>query len=400
MSTYPPQRCGVATYTADLARALAGQGTPVVVLSEYGAADGTVEGVASRPTWHRRMDWVAPVLAATQAAGADTLHLQHTPDTLGWDDRVPRLFAGCAQRGIASAITLHTVHTVASGFVEGRLRPARHHGRLAAMAGAVVVHGTAGQADTLRRHGVPDETIVVIPHGTPELRPPVQAESRARLGLAQSGPLLLYFGFVHVFKNLHTVIRAMAMLAPLLPDVRLIVAGSLQNRGWYNRLYLRICRRMTSALGLAARVEWREGFVPTDEVAALFGAADLVLLPHAQYYGSASGVVHRALGAGTLVLCSRSAKFAEIGQHVSPDLRVATYDPRAWAARIEHLLQDVAERQALSARARAYAEQTSWPRVAAHHLSLYERLRSATAAAGAVCRAPQLAIDGLATPRA
>jgi glycosyltransferase involved in cell wall biosynthesis len=184
------------------------------------------------------------------------------------------------------------------------------------------------------------------------------------------------------------------------PDVRLIVAGSIQNRGWYNRLYHRICRRLASVPGLAARVEWREGFVPPDEVAGLFGAVDLVLLPHAQCYGSASGVVHRALGAGRLVLCSRSAKFAEIGQHVSPDLTVATLDARAWAARIEQLLRDEAERHALSIRVRTYADQTAWPRVAAQHLLLYERLRSARAAAGAARRAPRLAIDELDTPRA
>lgn len=375
VSTYPPQACGIGAYTAELARAMAARGAPVIVLSERGAGEGAAGGVASLPTWDRRRDWVAPVLAAVRAVGAGTVHLQHTPDTLGWDDRVPRVLDGLARAGVATALTLHTVHGFSSGLVEGRVHPARHHRALAARVGAVVVHGAAAQADALVAQGVPAEKVLVIPHGTTLLSPPPAPESRARLGLAPEGPVLLCFGFIHVFKNLHTVIRAAARLAPRVPGARLLVAGSIQNRGWYNRLYLRHCRRLVRGLGLQERVELREGIVPPEQVADLYGAADLVLLPHAQRYGSASGVLHEALGAGKLVLCSESPKFAEIAERVSPDLRVATRDPGAWADRIERLLRDPGRREALSARVRAYAEETAWPRVAAAHLALYERLR-------------------------
>jgi glycosyltransferase involved in cell wall biosynthesis len=375
VSTYPPQRCGIGTYTAELARAMAARGAPVVVLSERGAAEGTAEGVTSRPTWDRRQDWVAPVLANVRALGAHTVHLQHTPDTLGWDDRMLRLVDGLARCGVTTAITLHTVHTFSSGLIEGRVRPAHYHRLLASRASAVVVHGTTTQADALMRQGVPAEKVFVIPHGTKVFSPPPAAESRARLGLAFTGPVLLCFGFIHVFKNLHTVIRAFARLGPRVPGVRLVVVGSIQNRAWYNRLYLRYCRRMVRTLGLEGQVEVREGFAPTEQITDLYGAADLVLLPHSQRYGSASGVVHTVLGAGKVMVCSESPKFAEIGEKVSPDLRVATHDPEAWAERIERLLQDHAGREALSARIRAYAEETAWPRVAAQHLALYARLR-------------------------
>jgi glycosyltransferase involved in cell wall biosynthesis len=378
VSTYPPQQCGIGAYTAELARALATAGEPVVVLSERGAASGRADGVTSRPTWDRRQDWVAPVLAAVGELGAHTVHVQHTPDTLGWDDRMPRLLDGLAGRGVATAITLHTVHTVGSGLIEGRIRPACYHRSLAARAAAVVVHGTAAQADALLRQGVPAGKVVVIPHGTQLSSPPAAAESRARLGLGSSGPVLLYFGFIHVFKNLDTIIRAMKQLVPRVPGIRLLVVGSIQNRGWYNRLYFRHCRRLVRTLGLEGRVEVREGVAPAEQIADLYGAADIVLLPHSQRYGSASGVLHSALGAGKLTVCSQSPKFAEIGERVSPVLRVATRDPAAWAERIERLLQDDPGREALAARIRAYAEETAWPRVAAQHLALYARLRPAS----------------------
>jgi glycosyltransferase involved in cell wall biosynthesis len=375
VSTYPPQQCGIAAYTAELARALAAAGEPVVVLSEHGAACGTSEGVTSRPTWDRRRDWVAPVLATVQELGARTVHVQHTPDTLGWDSRMPRLLEALAGRGVATAITLHTVHSVGSGLIEGRIGPAHYHRSLAARAAALVVHGRAAQADMLLRQGVPAEKVSIIPHGTQLTSPPPSAESRARLGLAPADPLLLYFGFVHVFKNLDTIIRAMKQLVPRVPGTRLLVVGSIQNRGWYNRLYFRYCRRLVRRLGLEGQVEVREGVAPSEQIADLYGAADLVLLPHSQRYGSASGVLHSALGAGKLTVCSQSPKFAEIGERVSSELRVATRDPAAWAERIERLLRDEQGREALTARIRAYAAETAWPRVAAQHLALYARLR-------------------------
>ncbi len=378
MSTFPPQPCGLATYSADLARALASGGRTIVVLSERGSQHGIDEGVVVRPTWHRGDDWVDTIVAAARAEGAAVLHLQHTPDTLGWDDRVPRLLDACRQHGLPTAVTLHTVHTPTSGLVEGRLRPARYHRLVADRADVVIVHGESAQAEALRLQGVHDEKIEVIPHGTPAPRLPGQAESRASLGLAGTGPVLLYFGFVHMLKNVHTLLRAMVHVVARRPDARLVIAGSIQNTGWYNRLYVRACRAMIEPLGLSAHVIWREEYVLPDEVPALYASADVVLLPHSQGYGSASGVLHYALGAGKLVLCSASRKFAEIGEHVSRRLQVATWDARAWATSIDRLLSDEHERDTLLARLREHAASTSWPAVATQHGMLYDRILNAT----------------------
>lgn len=375
VSTFPPQPCGLATYSAELSRAIVASGRTVVVLAERGSANGTHDGVVVRPAWHRDDDWVDTVITAARAEDAAVLHLQHTPDTLGWDDRVPRLLDACRRRGLPTAVTLHTVHTPATGLVEGRLRPARYHRLLADRADVVIVHGESAQAEALRRQGVPDEKIEVIAHGTPAPHLPGRAESRTGLGLPGTGPVLLYFGFVHMLKNVHTLLRAMVHVVARRPDARLLIAGSIQNRGWYNRLYVRACRALIEPLGLSTHVIWREGYVEPERVPALYAAADLVLLPHSQGYGSASGVMHYALGAGKLVLCSASRKFAEIGEQVSRALQVATWDARAWAASIDRLLSDDRERATLLARQREYAERTSWPAVASRHGMVYDRIQ-------------------------
>ena len=377
VSTYPPQRCGIATYTAALTQAMAAQGASVTVLSEQGAVDGSFCDVTSLPTWDRHEDWVNNILAGVRKLNPNIVHLQHAPDILGWDHRLPGLLENLEREGVITVITFHTVHTMGSGLMEGRFNVPFYHRRLAKYADAIVVHGTVTQAEELLRHGITAEKIFVIPHGTKIFNPPEQSESRARLALSKRGPVLLYFGFIHALKNLHTIIHAMKYLTERVPDIYLLVAGSVQNRGWYNRLYLWYCRRMIRKLGLHKQVELRETFVPDELVPFLYGASDLVLLPYSQHYGSASGVLHNALGAGKLMLCSESPKFSEIAEYISPELRVATFDPKAWAERIEHILLHKAAQDDLSARMKSYAEETSWRRIAAQHLELYEKLISA-----------------------
>ncbi len=378
LSTFPPQRCGIGSYTSALAAAVGTQGAELpVVISEEGAADGVVKGVRSIPRFARNGDYGAAVVAAVKEIKARVVHVQHAPDILGMDDRLPRLLDALRTAGVASVVTLHTVHTPLSGALERRFRVRHFHRRVGAAADAIVVHGETQMRDELVRQGVSADRVFVIPHGTSTIETADQAESRGKLGVPLDGPLLLYFGFIHIQKNLHVVLRAMATLQGEAANARLLVVGSIQNRAWYNRSYLQWCRRLAAAPALAGRIIIREGFLPTADVPVVYSAADLVLLPYAQGYGSSSGVVHNAIGARRLMLCSRGPKFQEIGEQISDSLLVPAHDAGAWAHRIESLLADAPLRRSLTARVEAYGHETSWPRVAQQHLALYARLVAA-----------------------
>jgi glycosyltransferase involved in cell wall biosynthesis len=124
-------------------------------------------------------------------------------------------------------------------------------------------------------------------------------------------------------------------------------------------------------------VIWRLGFAPEEEVGLLYGAADAVLLPYAQSYGSASGILHHALGAGRAVLCSSSPKFAEVAEHIGRDAVLPTHSARAWARALERAATDEGWLQSLEARARRRGVQTAWPEVGAQHVALYGALARA-----------------------
>jgi len=375
VSTYLPQRCGIATYTAALAQALAKVGEQELrVISERGSLDGEDRGVVSVPSFDRRRDYGADIVRQAVQLGAEVLHVQHAPDIFGMDERIIEMVHQLRERRIRCVVTLHTVHSARSGLVERRFGVARFHRRLAESVDRIVVHGGAAMSTELRRQGVDPLKICEISHGTTLHEAVDRAHCRAALGLAADEKLMLFLGFIHPQKNLHTVLLAMGSVRRNIGNARLYIAGSLQNRAWYNRAYLRGLRALIARQSLGDCVTLREEFVPSDEATLLYGAADLVLLPYAQGYGSASGIAHHALGAYRVPLCSQSPKFAEIGSEIEPELLVRTHSPSAWSTAITKLLTNDIWRASLEKRVRHYARTTAWAEVARQHRQLYQSL--------------------------
>jgi glycosyltransferase involved in cell wall biosynthesis len=375
VSTYLPQRCGIATYTAALARALAEDGEPAPqIISEFGALPGDDQGVNSWPAFSRDDDFGPAIAKLALQLGAGLVHIQHSPDILGMDQRLVRLLQALRSERISTVVTLHTVHNPKSAAMDRRFGVRNFHREVALAANMLVVHSGSAMSAELVRQGVPSAKICEIAHGTPALHTVDRADARQRLGLQQDAKILLCFGFIHPQKNLHTVLLAMNRIRHRVPSVLLYIAGSLQNRAWYNRIYLQLLKSLVARQSLSEHVIFREEFVPAEEAPSLYGASDIVVLPYAQGYGSASGIAHNAIGGHRIPLCSRSPKFAEIGSAIGQDLLVPTHSPSAWADAVSRLLSDDARRATLTEKVAQFARETAWPEVARRHRQLYHSL--------------------------
>ncbi len=100
---------------------------------------------------------------------------------------------------------------------------------------------------------------------------------------------LLVFGHVRSYKGLDMVFHAMVALAERGVDARLTVAGQF----WQP---LEPWHRQITDLGLSGRVELRSGYVPDDDLDALFAEHHLVVTPYRS--ASQSGVVPLAAASG------------------------------------------------------------------------------------------------------
>lgn len=218
-----------------------------------------------------------------------------------------------------------------------------------ARADRVIVHSGHGEAQLVEQ-GVERDKLVRIPHplfaAAPEPAPP-------------SGRTILFFGLLREYKGIDLLLRAFAHV----PDARLVIAGDPLDP-------VAPLQELADSLGIAARVEWRLGFLADDELEALLRDATLVALPYRRI--DSSGVLATALGHGRPVVVSDVGSLGDTVREFGAGLVVRPEDPAALAEALTALLDDEAAlAEAFAGTARARAELT-WERAAEAHERVYE----------------------------
>jgi glycosyltransferase involved in cell wall biosynthesis len=226
----------------------------------------------------------------------------------------------------------------------GQLKAQR---RLYERVDAVVVHSEHGAA-RLRELGVPDDRVHVIPHGAfahlAELEP-------APLPLPDTDkPVVLFFGLLREYKGLDVLVEAWRGIE----DAELWIVGR---------------PRMPFTPPAAPNVRYLPRFVSDEEVAALFGRADLAVLPYREI--DQSGVLFTALAFGVPLLLSDVGGFPEIeGAETVP-----AGDVTALHDALIALLADGDRRERMATAARATAAgRYSWDAIAHETVALYHEL--------------------------
>ena len=272
VGTYPPIRCGIATFNRDLREALLREGVPSQV-----AVVGHPEEVAL-PFPQEVVRVVAREDREGNRALARLLRgpviLQHEYGLYGgkWGDYVLDLLEAQGPK----LVVLHTLlQAPPPGLGEADLRYMQ--GLLRAMAEraqAFVALHPEGEG-LLRALGV-RIPVAHIPHGVPDLpRPPKEALKRA-LGL-EGAFLLFTYGLLGPGKGLEFALKVLARVLPHNPRVRYLVAGRLHPNleRHEGRRYLERVREMAEALGVGEAFLLREGYLSEEELYRLAGAADL-----------------------------------------------------------------------------------------------------------------------------
>ena len=383
ISTFPPQACGIATYTKYLLDGFDASDPTlrVTVLSEYAAGSHGSAGVI--PSFDAEGEYEVQLLARLSALDVDIVHLQHEYGIFGLDDRLLRLLRGVRARGLPIVLTMHTVHTDLSfdlGCSWRRGRPSlegfeieKYQREVCELADAVVTHQKVPMGEVLIRQGVDRGKVRSIPHGT---RIPVANIARAdgrRVDADPAAPTLLAFGYFEVSKNVRTLLEAFSLLLTDIPQAQLVVGAHIRFPNAENLAALDACRRVVEDQALVGHVTFTEEPVPEVEVEATFASADVACLVYDEDSRSSSGAAHRAIGCAVPVIAARISKFAEIAE-ISDELLVDPHSPKAIARLLHRVLTDEVFQSHIAARAHSFAEATSWNRVAIDHMCLYRSL--------------------------
>jgi D-inositol-3-phosphate glycosyltransferase len=121
-----------------------------------------------------------------------------------------------------------------------------------------------------------------------------QAEARRRLGLPESGPILLFFGIIRPYKGLDVLLEALALLKARAAAPLLVVAGEF----WGGKA---ATLAEIERAGLAENVRLEDRYIPNEEVGLYFTAADALAAPHLKGTQSGAATVALALGVPLVV---------------------------------------------------------------------------------------------------
>jgi glycogen(starch) synthase len=222
----------------------------------------------------------------------------------------------------------------------------------------VIVCSSFMRDELARLFELSPERVDVVPNGldADAWRAPARARLAARARYAGDGPLLVLAGRLVYEKGVHTALAAMPRLRRELPGARLVVAGA----GPQEATLRAEARRLGDA------VHWA-GFVPAGDLAALLGAADMVLVP--SLYEPFGLVALEAAAAGTPLAVADTGGLRDLtfaGARFAPD------DPAALAGAVAGLLGDRSAARRGAARAqRIVRRDYTWTAVAKRTAALY-----------------------------
>jgi glycosyltransferase involved in cell wall biosynthesis len=187
-----------------------------------------------------------------------------------------------------------------------------------------------------------------------------RAAARQKLGLPVEGTLLLFFGIVRPYKGLKYLIEALSLLRNEGRKPSLLVAGDF----WEERsLY----EKQIEAAGLSEQIRLDDRYIPDEDAAILFSAADALVAPYVG--GTQSGVAGIGVGFGLPMIVTEQIASGLDENGLAFVLVVPPGDARALAQAIKELISHPHEKAATKSNG-----EVGWDRLVIAVASLYQEI--------------------------
>lgn len=366
-----PRRCGIATFTHDLHRAVAtarpALETGVVAMND---PDGTYDYPAAVrfQIAEEMIDGYVEAADFLNADRFDVVCLQHEYGIFGGE-------AGAHIVELLNRLTVPVVTTLHT--VLPAPTPAQRNvmGKIIAKSTKIVVMAEKGREFLRSVHDVSPQKIEVIPHGIPDF--PFLETNHAKAKFGFSGKtVILTFGLLSPSKGIETVIDAMPAIIKSCPNAVYVILGAThpnlvrdQGEAYRDSLTARV-----RELGIEDHVAFFNQFVGQATLLDFISMCDVYATPYLNEAQMTSGTLAYSFGLGKAVVSTpywHARELLDDGRGIL----VPFGDTKAIGSEIAALLTNDVRRHAMRKRAYAASRSMTWAQTAKRYLAAFESAR-------------------------
>ncbi|BDG47363.1 MULTISPECIES: glycosyltransferase family 4 protein [Parageobacillus] len=373
VSTYPPRRCGIATFTEHLLQSVRIAGKrrdvdPVIVLYNENDDDSV----------YRNDPKFWPLAAEDRAAYArmaervnrsdvSVVVLQHEFGIFGGE-------AGEYILDFVRALKKPLVTTFHTIFADPQPPYRRIQQQIADESDAIVVMNRQAIPYLTRAFNLSESKIFYIPHGAPVPRREERNRLRRRLGFA-GRKVMFTFGLLNRGKGIESVLAALPGVIREVPETLYVIAGQThpEVKKREGEAYREELMEMVRRLGLENNVQMINRYFSEEELVDYLTACDLYVTPYPGMQQITSGTLAYAVGVGRPVLTTPYEHARDLLRGCE-ELLLPYGDTEAWERQLRRLLADEAALRQWEERIWKIGEATHWPRVGAQYVQLFAQI--------------------------
>jgi glycosyltransferase involved in cell wall biosynthesis len=368
IGSYPPRRCGIATFTADVYEALR-QARPDATCEVYALTD--IEGAyeyRSEVACEIGQNDIRDYLAAADRLNAtrpDLICVQHEFGIFGGlaGEHLLKLL-GATDRPVVT--TLHTILETPDDDQR------RVFAKLLARSARVVVMAERGREILRRVWAVPAEKILFVPHGAPDRELGATQPFKEALGYG-GRDLLFTFGLLSPGKGIETVIRALPRIVAERPNVIYAVLGATHPhlKVQEGENYRHSLVKLAGELGVENHVRLTDVYADTPCLVKHLQAADIYVTPYLNAQQITSGTLAYAAALGRPIVSTPYWHAEELLADGHGRL-IPFGSSDAIADEVIDLLTHPDVREALGRRLWQASRETVWPRFGARMIEAFD----------------------------